>query len=700
MCSVVGCESWRRSAQRFKLPEDPERRLEWVQFLFEVNGQRLKESSWTDITICSEHFTSDCYETMTPGTVQLKSGAVPSLCIKSEPDEPEPCQGTVGTLHVASQCDQIKTCNSPSSHSEESGLTSVAAQESPVHSDTSDAFMSDYSQMLQKVANIDMIREKAALLQMKGKYVVNEKRLLPLFSCKCPLCGSKVKVDKVTYGVLIILNQQCLQCDYRNQWKSQVNASVPTDDDQPLTRGIDVTAEIQQMAPTDDKHSAVTGVSEAATVSEEESDPTDETEESGNEVEMDSDDDWKPKEELIPKNRLTHSDESDEETENEDDYYPPLAFELSQLCTECGKFFNKRKPHTCEHKIKPFSCNICGKRCVTEVSLNSHSRVHDANYEHRCKYCHATFKTKVDKRTHEQTHVTEGRPYKCPDCPEIFATNKERRIHLQDHRGLRQLKCDFCGIEFYRNQALQRHLAVHTGEKPFKCSVCQRGFNQTNHLKSHMRLHTGERPYKCQHCDKCFNHNVSLKSHVQRYHTPNSGCEENSEKTKERESNSGDAVGNGNKRGADSGLDNVEEEEEEVEEDKEEEERIYRANVKRRTTGRPIGRPKRNAGQGSNTKTAKVKVRKKKRTCGSDEENEGEPIESDLSFELTEEEEERSDKVTSSTSRSRGRAKRSDSDCEFDPEVSKRKRCGSQNSGKGSGKRRGRPRKNQVVEDT
>lgn len=88
---------------------------------------------------------------------------------------------------------------------------------------------------------------RAALLQMKGKYVVNEKRLLPLFSCKCPLCGSKVKVEKVTYGVLIILNQQCLQCDYRNQWKSQVNASVPTDDDQPLTRGIDVTAEIQQV---------------------------------------------------------------------------------------------------------------------------------------------------------------------------------------------------------------------------------------------------------------------------------------------------------------------------------------------------------------------------------------------------------------------------------------------------------------------
>uniref|UniRef100_A0A3P8SFR3 C2H2-type domain-containing protein n=1 Tax=Amphiprion percula TaxID=161767 RepID=A0A3P8SFR3_AMPPE len=135
-----------------------------------------------------------------------------------------------------------------------------------------------------------------------------------------------------------------------------------------------------------------------------------------------------------------------------------------------------------------------------------------------------------DASSHPQqdnTHQTEGKPYKCPDCSETFASNKERTLHLEDHRGPRQLKCHICGIEFSRPTPLQRHLAVHTGAKPFKCSVCQRGFNQPSHLKSHMRLHTGERPYKCQHCDKCFNHNVSLKSHIQRYHTSSSGHEQN-----------------------------------------------------------------------------------------------------------------------------------------------------------------------------
>lgn len=91
MCSVAECDSWRRSAQRFKLPDDPERRLEWVQFLFEVNNQRLRESSWTEITICSEHFTESCLVQLYPsGTFRLRPGAVPSVRIKSESEPAVP----------------------------------------------------------------------------------------------------------------------------------------------------------------------------------------------------------------------------------------------------------------------------------------------------------------------------------------------------------------------------------------------------------------------------------------------------------------------------------------------------------------------------------------------------------------------------------------------------------------------------------
>lgn len=86
MCSVLGCYSNR--VPRFKLPEDPDMRLEWVQFLAMVNKQCFKESSWRDISICCDHFERDCFENPNHSPPTLKTGAVPSLCLHSEESEP------------------------------------------------------------------------------------------------------------------------------------------------------------------------------------------------------------------------------------------------------------------------------------------------------------------------------------------------------------------------------------------------------------------------------------------------------------------------------------------------------------------------------------------------------------------------------------------------------------------------------------
>ncbi|XP_051809915.1 zinc finger protein 681-like isoform X4 [Acanthochromis polyacanthus] len=656
MCSVVGCDSFRRNAKRFKLPEDPEERLEWVQFVLEVNGQRLKESSWTDITICSEHFTNDCFVDQ---SLQLRSGSVPSLCVKSEPEEAQEKLQHVDSVENTDAPDDLETSDSK-----------------PFCPENTDRVFSGSGQIQQKVLSRDLNKERAALLQVKGKYLVNESCLLELFVRKCPSCGSKLQMEKVTYGLLIILNQRCFNCDYRNQWKSQINADVPTAEDRNPAGGREVNSE---EVPTDEDPSSAV-LSEIITFSDDESAPSDDGEEDDDDDES-SDGEWNPTEDFALEEELMKDSEDETEDEGEDENLDSVSgLKMNELCAECGSFFNIVKPHTCEHKTKPYSCNICGKRCVTEIALHSHSRIHDENYEHRCKYCHVTFKTKVDKMTHEQTHLSEGKPYKCPDCSETFATNKERRIHLVEHRGPRQLKCHICGIEFNRRTPLRRHLAVHTGAKPYKCSVCQRGFNQSSHLKSHMRLHTGERPYKCQHCEKCFNHNVSLKSHIQRYHASSSGRGQKKCKKKKTVRDTDDALENGNKKGADCGLDILEEEQ-----DKEEEvqkNRIYKP--KKRSTGRPIGRPKRNAAdnlvqggevQGSSTKATKVKARK--RTHCSDEDSEEELTESDVTFDSTEDDDEWSKKVTAR--KSKGRPKNCDSD---------------------SGKPLGRARKNQAVEDS
>ncbi|XP_035027412.1 uncharacterized protein LOC118118353 isoform X3 [Hippoglossus stenolepis] len=127
MCSVLGCGSSRRGAQRFKLPKDPEKRLEWVQFVFEANCQRLKESSWTDITICREHFTEDCFGKTTTGAVQLGSGAVPSLRGRCEPGE-----------HVESPRSVAMPTEDIPSSADAFAIITLSAEESAEESDPSD----------------------------------------------------------------------------------------------------------------------------------------------------------------------------------------------------------------------------------------------------------------------------------------------------------------------------------------------------------------------------------------------------------------------------------------------------------------------------------------------------------------------------------------------------------------------------------
>ncbi|KAM3605501.1 uncharacterized protein V6R79_026320 [Siganus canaliculatus] len=633
-CSVVGCDSGRRSAQRYKLPKDPDMRLKWVQFLLEVNEQQLKESSWTDITICSEHFTQDCYDHQ---TAQLKFEAVPSLCIKTEPEEhlksPHVVDNTVGDLDTSST-----PSFSPTPHP---------------------------NPMQQKVTT-GMKREEASLLQIDKTFLLTEHGLLKLFVHKCPSCDHELQLEQVANEELIVVNQQCHRCNYRFQWKSQANAGVPTVEHQ--TGGSEETPECQQATPEVEVPEVPVSQysTEVITVMNAEAAATEELKKlrapEGDDTEgelsapegINTDEEWIPSDQFV----LTESDVEESDVEESDmEENDPMH---KKLCTDCGTFFNKRRPHMCEHKIKPFSCNICGKRCISEQALRSHSRIHNVNYEFPCKYCSLTFKTKADKMTHEVIHATEEKPYKCPDCSETFALNKERSTHLEVHRGPRQSTCDICGMDFRGPGYLQRHMAVHTGLKPFKCASCSRAFKQASHLKSHMRLHTGERPYKCQYCDKCFNHNVSLKSHIQRYHPSNSVENNTTEK--------------------DAGYDIVEQ---------------YKPKPRRKQkSGRPIGRPKNSEfgnsteGHSSNSKTRKPQSKKSKRRYSHDEESEDTGDGSSSGSE-----EERGRKRTKITARSRGQAENVDSDLDFNPAEVKKQRHSSQNSADSSPKRRGRPRK-------
>uniref|UniRef100_A0A1A7YJ31 Uncharacterized protein n=1 Tax=Iconisemion striatum TaxID=60296 RepID=A0A1A7YJ31_9TELE len=577
----------------------------WATFIAKGNEQRYDESSWTEIAVCSEHFTGDCFDNET-GSVQLKPGAVPSVCVNPGPEPMRSCGSEVPDDKI----DQPQMCHDSAPCSEESSQNVLGSSDkSPVHTGASCSTESSECIKEQSRVNVDLIKKKAALLKEKGKFPVNEKQLLQLFSRKCPSCGGKLKMHKVICGITVSFNQLCLQCDYMYEWKNQADSCAPAAEEELVTETSETEA---------DDSSRVSDVPEIVAVLDEENESEATSEEASDPGDVDSDDDWIPEDldldelqEVFPVRmfRARPNDDSNKHIDYCD--YLSLTPAHRQLCTDCGRFHDKRKPHMCEHKIKPYPCVICGKRCVSEVALNFHSRVHNESYEHPCKYCNAVFKLKADKFIHEQLHIGEEKPYQCPECPMTFAKSKARKTHLEDHRGRVDLKCHFCGLEFYRGLSIKRHLLVHTGEKPFKCSVCQRGFNQASHLKSHMRMHTGERPYKCKHCDKQFNHNVSLKTHMQRYHT------------------------------------DLKSKKEVEEEDTDNEMEILQPNKpKRKGTGRPIGRPKgfgsethgeENGAEGQRSNAGKRKYKRRRKKQLIEEDSENELSESNVSLDSEEE---------------------------------------------------------------
>ncbi|XP_056149898.1 zinc finger protein 135-like [Lampris incognitus] len=534
MCSVAGCKT---SAERgaaaaarcFGLPGDPDRRLG-----------------------CSEHFTEDCFEKPTQvraGALLLKSTATPSL--HAGPGQPgPPGQPGVDPARVdpagatsadkaadaGYQGDELLDRVNHSTCPGEPTLLSKGVQVNPVSCGVSVSCSTDVSYPVtfersraqQEPTNReDLVKQKFVLLQTKGKFIVNESCLLQLFRRNCPSCGSSCKLEKILHGSLVTMNQQCIKCEYKFQWKSQVQASLPTAQGQQQTGDTESTAQSHQegLHQAEPSHygsncSVVPViVSEVIAFSDEEQDSSDEK----------GGGDYRCVGAMESSSRVKDYDPSDlpdfgssfdmNKEIPEDDFLSRHGRHERELCSECGTFFKALKPHTCEHKIKPYPCNVCGKRCATENALQRHNKIHNENYMHLCRFCLKIFKTRVDKITHEQSHSPTLKPYKCPDCPEAFTQLHVRNRHLRGHRGVKKYACRFCKFEFLCENQLLRHERVHTGVKPFVCEVCQRSFNQEGHLKSHMRLHTGERPYKCPHCDRSFNHNISRKNHVQRHHS-------------------------------------------------------------------------------------------------------------------------------------------------------------------------------------
>lgn len=116
--------------------------------------------------------------------------------------------------------------------------------------------------------------------------------------------------------------------------------------------------------------------------------------------------------------------------------------------------------------VKPFACNICGHRCVTQQQLNNHLTTHSREKKFKCDFpgCGKVFGVKTALSTHKRTHTNE-KPFACRWCGDSYSDSsnlsKHRKtVHEDDKTAI---PCPHQGCEYRdsRAQRLERHCRDH-----------------------------------------------------------------------------------------------------------------------------------------------------------------------------------------------------------------------------------------------
>ncbi|XP_062561706.1 zinc finger protein 98-like [Armigeres subalbatus] len=166
-----------------------------------------------------------------------------------------------------------------------------------------------------------------------------------------------------------------------------------------------------------------------------------------------------------------------------------------------------------KHSAKPFECDVCFKRFLSEARLLIHKNDVYREKNHVCDMCNARFSCRGSLLNHKKTHAE--RTYFCEDCDKSFHTCSTLKSHRLLHTNNKQYKClaENCDKTFRRISDLHIHLVSHSDERPFECETCSRRFKSKAHLVHHGKVHTKEKPYKCNKCDKAFGTYSARKFH-------------------------------------------------------------------------------------------------------------------------------------------------------------------------------------------
>lgn len=180
---------------------------------------------------------------------------------------------------------------------------------------------------------------------------------------------------------------------------------------------------------------------------------------------------------------------------------------------------------------KPFSCDTCGKRFISNMDLMQHVKQHAGDKIFSCPTCEKKFTQKHSLLSHLLSHVGE-KPFSCSICEKSFHLESTMRRHEKHHLEGED-SCHICAKTFANLQSKKMHMrTIHKKnedqcDEKYICGVCDMSYQSKSDLLKHLSEHTEndepielfEESFLCPYCEDVFNHKDDLIKHFEAVHT-------------------------------------------------------------------------------------------------------------------------------------------------------------------------------------
>ena len=146
-------------------------------------------------------------------------------------------------------------------------------------------------------------------------------------------------------------------------------------------------------------------------------------------------------------------------------------------------------------------------------------------YGYSCQFCKKEFKTKSNRRRHEQIVHLKILTHQCDQCNLQFGTREQLQGHQRSYHNLYRFCCPDCGKQFSYVSNLRAHQKICNNKEKkvavieHQCGTCGKVFSAGRYLKSHIKfMHVTRTRFICEICKEKLSCKSSLERHCMRKH--------------------------------------------------------------------------------------------------------------------------------------------------------------------------------------